>query len=206
MKALPLSIALLIASLETATAQNNVVERNIEYFQETSGGQPIGCGIGFTLIFTDRSYSGGKVAGIDGSLTNFIKKGNLLTTFKLAGADFPNGLSGQHVSFPIYDASLDVDGKLFRASRFNCETPDNYCGFISASDGLAIFNALEKQGVTLRFNRAKGQLDYSFKLTSEQGAHQDRQAYLDGLDKHAQCMLDILDQAKANLPSNPPQH
>jgi hypothetical protein len=205
MKALPLSIALLIASLETATAQNNVFERNIEYFQETSSGQPNGCGVEFTLIFTDRSYSGGKVAGIDGSLTNFVNKGNLWTTFKLAGADFPNGPSGQHVSFPIYDASLDVDGTLFRASRFNCETLDNYCGAITASDGLAIFTALEKQGVTLRFNRAKGQLDYSFKLTSEPGAHQDHQEYVDGLNKHSQCMLDILNQAKANSPSNSPQ-
>jgi hypothetical protein len=205
MKALPLSIALLIASLETATAQNNVFERHIEYFEETSSGRPIGCGIEFTLIFNDRSYSGGNVAGIDASLTNFIKEGNLLTTFKLAGADFPNGPSGQRVSFPIYDASLDVDRKLFRASRFNCETPDNYCGFMSASDGLAIFNAFEKQGVTLRFNRANGQFDYTFKLTNAPGANQDPQAYVDGLNKHSQCMLDILERAKANLPPDLPR-
>lgn len=206
MKALAFSIALLTASLETATAQNNVVERNIEYFVETSSGEPIGCGVEFTLIFTDRSYSGGKVAGIDGSLTNFIKEGDLLTTFKLAGADFPNGPSGQHVSFPIYDASLDVDGKLYRATRFNCQTSDNYCGNIEITSGLQIVTALGEKGVTLRFNRAQGQFDYSFKLTNEPGAKQNRQEYLDGFDKYSRCMLHILDEAKANLPSNPPQH
>jgi hypothetical protein len=206
MKALPLSVALLIASLETATAQNTVFERNIEYFEETSSGRPIGCGIEFTLIFTDRSYSGGKVAAIDGSLTNFVNKGNLWTTFKLAGADFPNGPSRQHVSFPIYDASLDVDGKLFRATRFNCQTADNYCSNIEITDGLRILTAIGDKGVTLRFNRAKGEFDYSFKLTNEPGANQNRQEYLDGFDKYSRCMLDILNQAKANSPSNLPQH
>jgi hypothetical protein len=28
---------------------------------------------------------------------------------------------------------------------------------------------------------------------------------VDGLNKHSQCMLDILNQAKANSPSNSPQ-
>jgi hypothetical protein len=195
----------LAASLGPATAQNDVHERNIEYFSETSSGEPIGCGMEFTFIFVDRAYSHGKFAGIDGTLTNFIKDGNLWTTLKLAGFDFPDGLTAKsHPSFPIYDASLDVDGQLFRPTRFNCEAVNEYCGRLEFVDSMKVLNAVDEQGVTLKFNRAKGDFDYNIKLSSEPGSNQDRQTYFDDRTKYLKCMSNILDQAKAALPSNPP--
>jgi hypothetical protein len=60
---------LLAASFGLASAEDNV-HRQIEYFVETSSGEPISCGMEFTFIFVDQKYSGEKFAGIDGSLTN----------------------------------------------------------------------------------------------------------------------------------------
>jgi len=181
-------------------AEHRILSRDFQ------AGRPIRCGIGFTLVFTDR-HMRRKSRRIDGFSDQFIKKGNLLDDVSsCAGADFQTAVLVNTSAFQFTTPhSTSWQSCLGRRDSF-ARHQDTTADIMSASDGLAIFNASKAGGNVTASIGAKGGIGTTvLNSTSEPGAHHGSHAVPRRSSiKHApmHCSTSWI-QAKANLPSNP---
>src|SRR3974390_1094258 len=61
----------------TLYAQDTVQHSENSFFVETSGSMPAVCGFNFNIIYRDRTYLNGRLAGVVGSLSWAENNGNL---------------------------------------------------------------------------------------------------------------------------------
>jgi hypothetical protein len=68
-KRLMVIIAAALAAATPVCAQDEPQAGETRFYVQTSGGVPQLCAFGFTIVYTDRTYLSGRLAGITGSLS-----------------------------------------------------------------------------------------------------------------------------------------
>jgi hypothetical protein len=196
--AVPFTLAALLisaeASIGSAWAQDTIIQSQTAFYVQTSAGAPTVCGIEFSMMFTDRTYRHGAIAGLKGSVGWFESEGQVGVILKLGGFDFPNG-SPQ--IFRIPNAFLSVRNKPIPLNNnFPCDgQPMGFCGTYWMSAPADLYQAAIANTHTISFQREQNGLDVSLSIDIQSAAMTKPEEY----SNFSTCMVALAGRAKRNL-------
>jgi hypothetical protein len=183
--------ALAVLLMSNPTSSQGVIKSEITARTRTAGGKLTGCAIDFTMFYRDHAYQRGAPAGITGSLEWLVSdRGDKFgLALKVVGAD-PNRDLSKWQPFRVPHAFVGTRDAVYLADKtVGCEDAAAYCGSYGGSKALEVFNSLLQDKITVNFNRRAGASDISLPLEISSEDHA----------RHATCMLQILERAKAGV-------
>ena len=149
----------------TLHAQDTVQHSENGFFVQTSGGAPAVCGFNFNIIYRDRTYLNGRLAGVVGSLSWAENNGNLGASLKILGTDLPDVTRRETAVKPvaIFRGFVSIDGKPLHPS-FACGAVDSFCGAYSVPTSVEIYSAIPLREITVSFAREANGLNITLPL------------------------------------------
>ena len=162
--ALVLAVAA-VGAESTLYAQDTVQHSENGFFVQTSGSMPAVCGFNFNIIYRDRTYLNGRLAGVVGSLSWAENNGNLGASLKILGTDLPDVTRRETAVKPVavFRGFVSIDGKPLHPS-FACGAADSFCGVYSVPTSAEIYSAIPSREITVSFAREANGLDISLPL------------------------------------------
>ena len=153
-----------IGAESTLDAQDTVQHSENGFFVQTSGGAPV-CGFNFNIIYRDRTYLNGRLAGVVGSLSWAENNGNLGASLKILGTDLPDVTRRETAVKPvaIFRGFVSIDGKPLHPS-FACGAVDSFCGAYSVPTSVEIYSAIPLREITVSFAREANGLNITLPL------------------------------------------
>ena len=154
-----------IGAESTLDAQDTVQHSENGFFVQTSGGAPAVCGFNFNIIYRDRTYLNGRLAGVVGSLSWAENNGNLGASLKILGTDLPDVTRRETAVKPvaIFRGFVSIDGKPLHPS-FACGAVDSFCGAYSVPTSVEIYSAIPLREITVSFAREANGLNITLPL------------------------------------------
>ena len=148
-----LSVAFLCFS-PTITDAAEPLFNSYETFQDTRGGEPVMCGVGFTVILPDHIYRQGVMTGVSGSLYSLVNNSKQL----IFGLKFQSVVDGKFI--PINTATLATKTTIYKADSFACEDQRLYCASFSGRNiGSNVLEAMGDGTAQILFNYTSDGLD-----------------------------------------------
>jgi len=184
-----------LAVVGLAYAQDEVKRSETEFWSQTSGGAAEVCGLDYTIMYVDRTYRQGNLAGVRGQLAWMERNGTLAAVLVIKGFD----LNAQTpIPFSVFRGFVVIDGKSILPSiTLKADQPTDFVGGYSFENAVAITYAMNgEKRLAVGFNReANGGIDTILPInitpSSNLGAFMD----------FADCLITLAERAKANDPN-----
>lgn len=162
-----------------------------DFYVQTSGGAAAVCGMEYSIVYIDRTYRQGNLAGASGSLAWIEHDGNVKTALLIRGYDV--NATGTLMPFSVFQGFVVIDGKSVLPRTIL--KGDQATDFVGGYFDFAIMGALLKnKRLVIGFNReAQGGIDTT--LPVDIAPSSNLKSFLDFSD----CMLTLMDRAKTNL-------
>lgn len=187
-----------LATTSPLPAQDTVQQSETGFFVQTSGGVPALCGFEFMMLYLDRTYRDGRLAGVTGSLSWSESEGNLGLLLKLVGLDFSDAakLDTSAKPFPVLQGFVAIDGKAqLPKTTFICEARTNFCGGYGLPTSAEIFSNLSSGKLSLGFAREANGLDITLPLNARDGVKASPNDFL----AFTSCVDALVARAQKNL-------
>jgi hypothetical protein len=186
-----------VAFAVPAFAQDTVQHSESGFYVLTSAGVPKGCGFEFSVMYRDRTYRQGGLAGVTGSLTWLeFSDGSVGAALKLAGIDYDVTLA-RTTAFRVHNGFVIADRKtLLPTKTVGCDQPTAFCGVYSLANAAAIYGALGEKSLAIGFSREANGLDITLPLDPRSSIAAKPNDYQD----YNACMGTLAQRGLSNLP------
>jgi hypothetical protein len=148
--------SVLVLTLSGSYAQDTIQSSDTDFYVQTSGGTPMGCGFEFTIVYVDHIYRQGALEAVQGSLTWAEMRPGLGMMLKIVGNDFtfPQG-APRPTPFSVRQGFVAVDGESMPPTKvLDCEQSTAFCATYKFADAAKVYGAIvSHQHVTVGFNR-----------------------------------------------------
>jgi len=189
------AILFALAVVGPAYAQDEVKRSETEFYVQTSGGAAEVCGLDYTIMYVDRTYRQGNLAGVRGQLAWMERNGTLAAVLVIKGFD----LNAQTpIPFSVFRGFVVIDGKSILPSiTLKADQPTDFVGGYSFENAVAITYAMNgEKRLAVGFNReANGGIDTILPINITPSSNLG--AFMDFVD----CLITLADRAKANGPN-----
>ena len=138
-----------------AYAQDDVQKSETEFFVQTSGGDPEVCGLDYTIMYIDRTYRQGDLAGVRGSLSWMEGDGTIHAILIIKGFDF--NATSDPIPFSVFQGFVMIDGKSVLPDHVNnscANQPTDFCGAYSFEKTCTSGGAGTKEEIGYRLQPA----------------------------------------------------
>jgi len=171
----------LVLILSSASQAQQILSTSLVGFQQTSGGEPVMCGVEFDVSFIDNVTPRPNVRRARGSIIFGITQGNWLGGgLKIIEetAEGPRRIQGT--------GSLRVGNQNLSLLRRDADMPEAYFGLFQNNDSFTAMSGI-LEGFSLRYNLSLGSLDLTFSFARSEILNRSR-----GIDEYLSCQRSLL--------------